>query len=58
LFDNIEKLSKILIEIMTPVSSMNITGTDMVFIVERGSFIQIMKSKGPKIDPWGTPYFM
>jgi hypothetical protein len=32
-------------------------GSDKVFIVGSRVFIYIMKSKGPKIDPWGTPYF-
>jgi hypothetical protein len=31
--------------------------SDKVFIVGSGSFIYIMKSKGPIIDPWGTQYF-
>jgi hypothetical protein len=30
-------------------------GSDTVFIVEEKSFIQVMESKGPKFDPWGTP---
>jgi hypothetical protein len=29
-----------------------------VFIVGGRSFIYIMKSKGPKIDPWGIPCFI
>jgi hypothetical protein len=31
--------------------------SDKVFIVGGRSFIHIMKSKGHKIDPWGTPCF-
>jgi hypothetical protein len=33
------------------VSLANIMGSDKVFIVGGRSFIYIMKSKGPKIDP-------
>jgi hypothetical protein len=40
---------------MTLVSSANIMGTDKLFIVGGRSFIWIMKSKGPKIGPCGTP---
>jgi hypothetical protein len=32
-------------------------GSDKVFIVADRSLIYIMKSKGPKIDPWGNPCF-
>jgi len=39
------------------VSSANKMDSDKVFIVGGRSFIYIMKSKGPKIDPWGTPCF-
>jgi hypothetical protein len=53
----VEKSSKYLLEIITLVSSVNKMGSDKVFIVEGGSFIYIMKSSGPKIDPWGTPRF-
>ena len=28
------------------------------FVASGKSFIKIKKSKGPKIDPWGTPYSM
>jgi hypothetical protein len=40
----------------------NKIGSDKVFIVGGRSFIYIIESKGPKIDPWGTtcftvPYF-
>jgi hypothetical protein len=31
-------------------------GSDKVFILEGRSFMQVIKRKGPKIDPWGTPY--
>jgi hypothetical protein len=34
------------------VLSANKMGSDKVFIVGGRSFIYIMKSKGPKIDPW------
>jgi hypothetical protein len=39
------------------VLSANKMGSDKIFIVGDGSFIHIMKSKIPKIDPWGTPCF-
>jgi hypothetical protein len=39
------------------VSSANKMGSEKVFIVGGRSFIYIMKSKGPKIDPCGTPCF-
>jgi hypothetical protein len=29
--------------------------SDEVFIVGGRSFMYIMKSKGPEIDPWGNP---
>jgi hypothetical protein len=29
-----------------------------VFIVGVRKFMYIMKSKGPRIDPWGTPCFI
>jgi len=32
-------------------------GSYKVFIVVGESFIYIKKSKGPKIHPWGTPWF-
>jgi hypothetical protein len=37
---------------MTLVSSANIMGFAKVFIVGGRSFMYIMKSKGPRIDPW------
>jgi hypothetical protein len=49
--------SKFLPEITTLVSSANIIGTDVVLRAEGRSFIQIMKSKGPKIGPSGTQCF-
>jgi hypothetical protein len=42
---------------MTLVSSAYIMGSVKVFIVGGRSFMYIMKSKGPTIDPWGTPCF-
>jgi hypothetical protein len=53
-----QKSSKFLLEIMTLVSLANIMGIDEVFSVGGRSFIQIRKSKGPKIYPWGTPCFL
>jgi hypothetical protein len=32
-------------------------GSDKVFVVGGGSFIYIMKNKGPKFDPSGAPCF-
>jgi hypothetical protein len=52
-----EKSSKFLLEIITLVSSANKMCSDKVFIVQGWSFIYIKKSKGPKIDFWGTPCF-
>jgi hypothetical protein len=42
---------------MTLVSLANIMGTDNAFIIGERSFTWIMKSKGFKFDPWGTPFF-
>jgi hypothetical protein len=56
-FDIVEKLSKFLLEIIILVSSANKMGSGKVFIVVGRSFVYIMKSKGPKIDSWGTPCF-
>jgi hypothetical protein len=39
------------------VSSSNKMSSDEVFIVGGRSFIYIMKSKGPRIDPCGIPCF-
>jgi hypothetical protein len=46
-----------LLEIITLVPSANKMGSYKVFIVGGGSFIYIMKSKDPKVNPWGTPHF-
>jgi hypothetical protein len=43
---------------MTLVSSANIMVSVKVFIVGGRSFIYSMKSKGPRIEPWGIPYFI
>jgi hypothetical protein len=32
-------------------------GSEKVFIIGSRSFVYIMKSKGLRIDPWGTPCF-
>jgi hypothetical protein len=58
MFDILQKSSNFLIEIMTLVSSANIMGFAKVFIVGGRSFMYIMKSKGLRIDPWGTPRFI
>jgi hypothetical protein len=52
-FDIGEKSSTFLREIITLMSSANKMGSNEEFIVGGRSFICIMKSKGPKIDPWG-----
>jgi hypothetical protein len=54
-FDIVEKLSKFFTRNFTLVSSANKMSSDKVLIVRSRSFIYMMKSKGPKIDPWGTP---
>jgi hypothetical protein len=54
MFDLEWKSSNFLPAIVTLVSSANIMGFDKVFIVGGRSFICTMKSKGPRIDPWGT----
>jgi hypothetical protein len=56
-FEIVQKSSKFLLEIKTLVSSVNIMGFDKLFIVGVRSFMYIIKSKGPRIDPWGTPCF-
>jgi hypothetical protein len=33
-------------------------GSGEIFIVGGKSFTYIMKRKGPRIDPWGTPCFI
>jgi len=42
---------------MTLVSSANNAGSDIEFILRGRSFIHIMNNTGPRIHPWGTPYF-
>jgi hypothetical protein len=54
-FYTIQKLPNFLLEIMTLVSSANITGSDKVCIVGGRLFMYIMKSKGLTTDPWRTP---
>jgi hypothetical protein len=39
------------------VSSANKIGSAKEFIFSRRSFIYIVNSKGPRIDPWGTSCF-
>jgi hypothetical protein len=56
LFDIMQKSSKILLQIMTLVSSENIMVL-MRCLCRRQVTYVIMKSKGAKIDPWGTPCF-
>jgi hypothetical protein len=57
MFDVAQKSSKFLLQIMTLVSSAKIIGSVKVFIVGGRAFMYITKSKGPRIDPWGTPCF-
>jgi hypothetical protein len=57
-YDVAQKSSKFVLEIMTLVSSVNIMGSVKVFFVGGRSFMHIVKSKGPRIDPWGTPCFI
>jgi hypothetical protein len=61
-FDPEQKSSKILLEIMTLVSSGNNIGSDMEFITGKKSFIYIyiyiiMNNGVPRIDPRGTLCF-
>jgi hypothetical protein len=49
---------KILLGIMTLVSSVNIMGSDKELIVKGKLLVYIMKSKGPRINPQGAPYFI
>jgi hypothetical protein len=42
---------------MALVSSANKIGFAKKFILSGRSFIYIINSKGPRIDPWGTPCF-
>jgi hypothetical protein len=53
MFDVEQKSSEFFLEIMTLVPSANIMGSVKVFIVfiVGGSFMYIIKSKGPRIDP-------
>jgi hypothetical protein len=55
-----KKSSKCLLKIMTLGSLANVIGIGIgtVFSAGRRSFIQIRKSRGPKIDPRGTPCFI
>jgi hypothetical protein len=53
-FGSVEKLLKFLLEFITLVSSASKMASCKVFIFESRSLINIMKSKGPKINPWGT----
>jgi hypothetical protein len=55
-FEIVQKTSNFLLEIKTLVSSANIMGFDMLFIVGGRSFMYIINSKGPRIDPWGTGF--
>ena len=44
-------------DIMRPVSSINITSSDKAFICGERSFLYIVKSEGPRSDPQ-TPCFI
>ena len=52
-----QKSSKLLLEIITLVSSTNNNGSGIEFILRGRSFTYIMNNRGPRIDPWGTPCF-
>jgi hypothetical protein len=52
-----QKSCKFLPEIMAPVSSANIMGTDEVFSVERGHLHRIGKAKALKLFPSLNRYF-
>jgi hypothetical protein len=56
-FEIVQKSSTFLLEIITLLSFANIMGFHKLFIVGGRSFICIIKSLGPWIDPWGTPVF-
>jgi hypothetical protein len=58
LFDILLKSSYFLLEILTQALLANIMSSDKVFTVGVRSFMYIMKSKGPRIDSWGTPCFI
>jgi len=49
-------LTNILTRNMILVSSASNTGSEKIFILEGRLFMYVMKSKGPRIDPWGTLY--
>ena len=42
---------------MTLVSSVNNIDSDTEFILRGRLFIYILKNRGSRIVPWGTPYF-
>ena len=52
-----EKSSNFLLQIKTLVSSAYNIGSDTEFIVRGRSVIYILKNRGSRIDPWGTPRF-
>jgi hypothetical protein len=39
---------------MILVPSANTMGSEKIFILEGSLFVYVMKSKGSRIDPWGT----
>jgi hypothetical protein len=43
---------------MTLVLLANTIGSDREFILRRRSFVNNMNNRGPRIDPWGIPYFI
>jgi hypothetical protein len=52
------ELIKFLLETVTLASSAIVTGSNKAFVVGGRSFTYVMKSKGHRTDPWGTPYFI
>jgi len=56
-FDTEWNSSTFLLEIMMLLLPANNTYSDIEFILRGRSFICIMKNRGTRIDPWGTPCF-
>jgi len=56
-FADVEKSIKFPLEIIPLVSSANSIGSAREFICNGMSFIYTKNRRGPRMDPWGTPYF-
>jgi hypothetical protein len=48
---------KFLLEIMRLVKTANNIGSGTEFTLRGRLFTYTMNNRGPRIDPWGTPYF-